>query len=318
MYTHIYTEGIGKKGSNNVASLIVKTLEHLGLLRDNDPGGELTIVFDNCQGQNKNNTVLKLVPYLVELGYFKRINFVFLIVGHTKNSADAHFTCLKMTYHKADCFVLDDLLKICNHSEKVTVIPAVEEDLCDWGKYLSLFYRNFVKKVKINHIFTAATDASRRGNKMIVEICKSGLPHHSVDNHDCVKQGFWGRNNYKSFKEAVEMRPKLMLGGKAELLVQLEVPGLNIYKQVELYKNFRPLVPQSFWSDPFYARPDFSVMEAVKNEKKSRKEFRQELNEQKRKTRVKAKVEKVAEVGRDRKEEEKAGSEKGKKEGSIC
>ena len=37
MYTHIYTEGIGKKGSNNVVSLIVKTLEHLGLLRDNDP-----------------------------------------------------------------------------------------------------------------------------------------------------------------------------------------------------------------------------------------------------------------------------------------
>ena len=30
-------------------------------------GGELAIVFDNCSGQSKNNTILKLLVFLVEV-----------------------------------------------------------------------------------------------------------------------------------------------------------------------------------------------------------------------------------------------------------
>jgi len=32
----------------------------MNILREGNPGGELNIIFDNCTGQNKNNTVLKL------------------------------------------------------------------------------------------------------------------------------------------------------------------------------------------------------------------------------------------------------------------
>ena len=32
MYAHVYHKGVGKKGANNVASLIVKTLQQLNLL----------------------------------------------------------------------------------------------------------------------------------------------------------------------------------------------------------------------------------------------------------------------------------------------
>ena len=61
---HVYAEYSGAKGGNNVASLIMKTLSNLGWLNDNG-SSELNIVFDNCKGQNKNNTVLCLVPFLV-------------------------------------------------------------------------------------------------------------------------------------------------------------------------------------------------------------------------------------------------------------
>jgi len=50
--------------------------------------GELNIIFDNCGGQNKNSTVLSLAAWLMALNYFKRVNFIFLVVGHTKNAAD--------------------------------------------------------------------------------------------------------------------------------------------------------------------------------------------------------------------------------------
>jgi hypothetical protein len=98
MHTHVYHEGIGKKGANNVASLIVETLRKLNLLRENSVGGELNIIFDNCLGQNKNNAVIRLAGWLNAMNYFTEVNFLFLVVGHTKNSADRLFNCLKQEY----------------------------------------------------------------------------------------------------------------------------------------------------------------------------------------------------------------------------
>ncbi len=40
-----------------------------------------------CSKQKQNCPML--LPYLVEMGYFKEVYFVFLIVGHTKNAADS-------------------------------------------------------------------------------------------------------------------------------------------------------------------------------------------------------------------------------------
>ena len=74
-----------------MASLLMFTLRKLNVIREGDIGGEVNVVFDNCSGQNKNNMVIRLVPYLIELGYFKKVNFIFLVVGHTKNAADRLF-----------------------------------------------------------------------------------------------------------------------------------------------------------------------------------------------------------------------------------
>ena len=99
MHCHVYNEAVAKKGANNVGSLIVKTLQQLNLLRDDSAGGELKIIFDNCSGQNQNNTVLRLAAWLKQMGYFKKVKFVFLIVGHTKIAADRLFYSLKHEYH---------------------------------------------------------------------------------------------------------------------------------------------------------------------------------------------------------------------------
>jgi hypothetical protein len=95
LHCHVYTEGIGKKGANNVALLIMKTLQKLNLLCKDSVGGELNTIFDNCSCQNENNTVLKLPALLMAMGYFKEIHFIFLVVGHTQNVADCLFNLLK-------------------------------------------------------------------------------------------------------------------------------------------------------------------------------------------------------------------------------
>ena len=55
LHAHLYHEGEGKKGGNNVSSLIMKTLIHLRWIEDEktpacDGSQELNIVFDNCPG----------------------------------------------------------------------------------------------------------------------------------------------------------------------------------------------------------------------------------------------------------------------------
>ena len=64
-------------------------------------------------GQNKNNTVLKLVMWLKEMRYFKRVSFVFLIVGHTKNACDCLFKSLKHEYRKKNIFTMDGRVDCC-------------------------------------------------------------------------------------------------------------------------------------------------------------------------------------------------------------
>eukprot|EP00957_Ditylum_brightwellii_P029800 2254075-Ditylum_brightwellii.AAC.2 len=68
LYAFVYHEGEGEKGGNNVASLIMKFLglPENNLLSETKTGGELTIIMDNCAGQNKNRMVLWLALYLVE------------------------------------------------------------------------------------------------------------------------------------------------------------------------------------------------------------------------------------------------------------
>jgi hypothetical protein len=87
----LHAYGYGKelcgKGGNNVPLLLMKHLKDRGLFHG-IKRKTLNIVMDNWGGQKKNNYVLRLAPYLVEMGYFEEVNFIFLVVGHTKNVAD--------------------------------------------------------------------------------------------------------------------------------------------------------------------------------------------------------------------------------------
>ena len=55
LYAHLYHERTGKKGANDVSSLIMKMLRDVKLLHEDSIGSELNFIFDNCSGQNKNN-----------------------------------------------------------------------------------------------------------------------------------------------------------------------------------------------------------------------------------------------------------------------
>jgi hypothetical protein len=74
---YTYRKFTGKKRSNNVASLLMQYLHDKFWLRKGSPGKSSMIVMGNCGGQNKNNVVLRLAPYLVEIGYFLKVELAF-------------------------------------------------------------------------------------------------------------------------------------------------------------------------------------------------------------------------------------------------
>jgi hypothetical protein len=142
LHCHVYTEGVGKKGANNVALLIMKTLQKLNLLCKDSVGGELNIIFDNNSGKNKNNTVLKLPAWLMAMGYFKdEIHFIFLVVGHMKNAADRLFNLLKQEYQKLNLFTFDELVRTLDKLSLLTIHPTVAEDFLNYSKLLDSLYR---------------------------------------------------------------------------------------------------------------------------------------------------------------------------------
>ena len=123
LYAYIYSEKEGNKGANDVVSLIMKFLKESGYL-DGNRRLKLTIMCDNCTGQNKNNCVLRLAPYLVECQYFKRVCIAYFVAGHTKNDCDMRFNNMKHEYNKKNCFTMEQLVELCNQSDYVTAVQV--------------------------------------------------------------------------------------------------------------------------------------------------------------------------------------------------
>ena len=138
------------------------------------------------------SSVLRLVPYLVECGYFKKVNFIFLVVGHTKNAADRLFNALKDKYHSANIGTMDKLYRILDTSSKVTVYKTGEEDFHLYGDFLDGYYRNLEGLVKQNHIFSCNIANAREGNKFSMTIKENNLGNAVKLSESLVKQSNFG------------------------------------------------------------------------------------------------------------------------------
>jgi hypothetical protein len=178
----MFREGDGKKGGNSVASLLIKTLFHLKMIQEDDDnkpimGGELNIFFDNCSGQNKNNNVLWLVPYLVEAGYFKTVNFNFLVDGHTKNACYRRFNNVKHLYNKSNIYSFDMCVDVCNTSDHCTIIPVQDGDFYDYQGWLDRLYKKQSAigiKLSEQQIFSCST-LQNNNNSINLTVRKSYL-----------------------------------------------------------------------------------------------------------------------------------------------
>lgn len=225
LYCHLYDESVGRKGGDNVASLIMKSLHSSGWLEDNTVL-TLNIIFDNCPGQNKNNHVVRLVPLLVELGYFKQVEFMFLIVGHTKNNCDRWFNTLKSKYRKSNVYTMPQLIDVLGTvSPQVKVCTVNDGDFKGYNAFLNKFYRT-IPSITKSHIFVWNDgDTLNTDTKRVLRVYECD-PDKVVDVKSMVfsyiKQGFESRSDY----------PKTNAGLK-EAIVNREAYIKNAYASIE-------------------------------------------------------------------------------------
>jgi len=240
LHFYLYEEFVGRKGGNNVASLLIHHLHQRGLMTRSKR--KLVVIMDNCAGQNKNKMVLRIAPYLMERKFFYSVKFHFLIAGHTKNSADRLFNQAKATYRKSNIYsmgMLEDAVKSCGKGN-ITTHRVDKSIMRNWDAHFDRLYRNFnrVKTTKWQ-IFEC-----ERGTSMTLST--SGLPEAEKVVHDTLKRADGDRATI------LEEQP-----------AQLVPPGLKEIKQVELYKKYRPLIPEKY-RDELCPEPEEGVIKRVK------------------------------------------------------
>ena len=160
LYAYIYEESAAKKGANNVASILMYHVLTFILNNFRYSAGinELNIVMDNCGGQNKNGTVLKMAAYFVERGWFKSVNMIFLVKGHTKNDCDRMFNLLKVKWHKSNIYTFKDALDILGTVDNVTTIDASNIHI-DYATIFNRWYKQPVSgSIQKNHLFSFSKD----------------------------------------------------------------------------------------------------------------------------------------------------------------
>jgi hypothetical protein len=255
-------EDVGKKGGDNVASMLWKQLKLSGLVpQDNSKPAtaakEINIVMDNCGGQNKNNMVLRMLLLLVKRGIAKTVRAIFLVRGHTKNDCDRLFNLMKKIYRKSDCFSQEELLAAVGSHEDVTPMPVQEGEFFDFSRVEDVYLKKIVGDVNQNHIFEVLADNS---DSMTVYECDGAVP-----------------------KKLQLVKPKYMgkdwIGEALAMLFATPKPsvGLQEIKWLELYDKWRVLIPQERRTYHYIATPPpQAVRDKVKKHTKDSKKQRQE------------------------------------------
>ncbi|KAG7347967.1 hypothetical protein IV203_016672 [Nitzschia inconspicua] len=238
LYFHCYQEGDGANGGTNVASMIMKTLHETKIIRTDENGAalrakELNIVMDNCAGQNKNNYVLLLAPYLVEMGYFSTVNMLFLVVGHTKNVCNRRFNNMKQEYHKSQVFTVDEAVEVLGRNQKFPLLS-------------------------ITYFVPTQLPNTSDGVTMKFHAREPSLEDHGKVYADNIIDSKFAANGDRREKLKSVAPPPTIYNG---------LPG---YKQILMHKSYSQYVPSKYRNNPLYKEPSPDVVDAEAKDQRER------------------------------------------------
>ena len=109
---------------------------------------KLFLQLDNSGKDNKNRYVMAFCSLLTARRVFKEVIVGFLIVGHTHEDIDAHFSYLSKLLKMKNTYVLADLMKAFIDSQKTTAfIPELVQEVADFKKFLHGYQHDGANKL---------------------------------------------------------------------------------------------------------------------------------------------------------------------------
>ena len=109
---------------------------------------KLFLQLDNSAKDNKNRYVMAFCLLLTAQRIFKEVTVGFLVVGHTHEDIDAHFSYLSKLLKMKNTYVLADLMKAFMDSQKTTAfIPELVQEVADFKKFLHSYEHDGANKL---------------------------------------------------------------------------------------------------------------------------------------------------------------------------
>lgn len=179
---------------------------------------------------------MRLALYLVEAGFYERVEFCFLIVGHTKNPCDRSFNLLKRTFRKSNVYTLDQLHAKYNENPNVTATHFTEHR--NWEKHLDSLYKRFAEgtkggakyfKVTEHHNFVVDCQYSKGPTWCRLHVSRLDADKHLEKGKDFAKK------NVQNREQLLRSLPDL-----------LKHPGISLIKRIELLFKWKKIIPDEY------------------------------------------------------------------------
>lgn len=111
----VYQESEGGKGSNEVYAMLKWYIQ-------NKIGKNLTSFYlfgDNCSGQNKNNSLVRMMMGLCETKRFNKVHIIFPVRGHSSMPNDWDTRIIRRKHRKEErYYIVDEVVELIKRSSK--------------------------------------------------------------------------------------------------------------------------------------------------------------------------------------------------------
>lgn len=92
---YLWHETVAKRGSKEIGSCILKYVQSMFPILRSGEKRQLILWSDRCVGQNNNKTILSLMKYFINCGYFTEVHQKFLVSGHSFLPCDRDFALIE-------------------------------------------------------------------------------------------------------------------------------------------------------------------------------------------------------------------------------
>ena len=145
MMAYMWHELLAKRKANDVISCLAHFIFSTRLGRT---GAKWSIWWsDNCPGQNKNNVVMWFFSDLIRRQVYSRIDFKFMVPGHTYGPTDRHFATIEKYCSKIETVYIPQ--EWYEHVREAIVAVGSKIDVVEMEQDKFRNYRDHLKKLYV-------------------------------------------------------------------------------------------------------------------------------------------------------------------------